>query len=162
METRTVYRRSILEWFDQRMRNVDGTFLIKALEEGDCEKAETFISSQFMDTIGYFDYGENYHHGFLAGLLKNAGPYLVVSNRESGKGRPDIVLKAAKIRKGRVVILELKVAKTAAEMERKCQEALRQMEKQRYVEPFIEVGYPRVNQYAICFYRKECVVARGK
>ena len=58
MEICTVYRRSILELFDQRMWNVDRTLLIKALKGGDCEKAETFISAQLMDTIGYFDYGE--------------------------------------------------------------------------------------------------------
>ncbi len=160
LEIEMVYRRSIINWFDQRMKQVDRIPLVKALEEGDCEEAAAFLSAQLMDTISYFDCGESYYHGFLAGLLKNAGPYLVVSNRESGSGRPDLILKTAAIRKGRVLILELKAAKNAAEMEKKCAEALRQVEEQKYAEPFIHEGYPKVDQYIICFYRKECLVAK--
>lgn len=161
MEIRTVYRRSILEWFEQRMENVDRTSLIKALEEGDCERAEAFISAQLMDTISYFDYGESYYHGFLAGLLKNAAQYMVVSNRECGEGRPDLILKTTAIRRGRVILLELKAAKNALEMEKKCREGMRQMEELRYAEPFVKEGYPKVDEYVICFYRKECMVMRG-
>lgn len=46
-----------------------------------------------MDTISFFDYAENYYYGFLAGLLKSSGKYEILSNREGGLGRSDIVMK---------------------------------------------------------------------
>ena len=43
--------------------------------------------------------------------MKAAGGYEVLSNRESGEGRTDLILKERKFR-GRSAILELKVAGT--------------------------------------------------
>lgn len=56
------------------------------------------------------DYKEDYYHGFIAGLLKHGGKYLIKSNRKSGLGRYGLVLKTKNIRNGRAIILELKVA----------------------------------------------------
>ena len=162
MEIKKIYRESITEWFDQRIKKKDRSPLVRALEDGDCEAAENFINEQLFDTISYFDYAESYYHGFMAGLLKNAGRYAVYSNRESGNGRPDIVMQTANIRKGRVIILELKIAGSIAEMEAACDRALAQMEEQRYAEPFITEGYPEVKKYALSFYKKECMVKKAK
>ncbi len=161
-EIASIYEQSIKEWFDQKIANVDRSSLIKAFEEGDCEAAENFISQQLMDTISYFDYAESYYHGFLTGLLKNAGRYMVQSNRESGTGRPDIILKTQAIRRGQVIILELKAAGSVAEMAAKCDEGLAQIEAQQYAKPFLAEGYPRVSKYAIAFYKKECMVKKAE
>ena len=64
---------------------------------GNCQTAENFISDQLLDTISYFDYGENYYHGFLAGLLSGAPEYQIISNRESGNGRTDLLIKSTAI-----------------------------------------------------------------
>ncbi|MBQ8563673.1 MAG: PD-(D/E)XK nuclease domain-containing protein, partial [Firmicutes bacterium] len=157
-EIASIYQDSIMTWFDRKVRETDRSPLIRALEEGDCQAAEDFISAQLLDTISYFDYAESYYHGFLTGLLKGAGAYDVQSNRESGTGRPDLILKTQLIRKGRVIILELKQASAAAEMEARCEEALAQIKAQRYTEPFIKEGYPIVQTYGICFCRKDCMV----
>ena len=42
------------------------------------------LSENLMETISFYDYQESYYHGFLAGMLKNIGNYIVLSNRESG------------------------------------------------------------------------------
>lgn len=68
------------------------------------------VNAQLVETISYYDYSESYYHGFLCGLLKGCNKYVTMSNRESGNGRPDIVL-AYPSSIGPVVILELKVAK---------------------------------------------------
>ena len=99
LEIASVYENSISYWFDKKMERTDKSALIRALERGDCEAAEDFINRQLMDTISYFDYAESYYHGFMTGLLKGSGKYIVQSNRESGDGRPDIVLKTANVRK---------------------------------------------------------------
>lgn len=156
-EIATIYERSIREWFDRKIVTVDRSPLIKALEEGDCEAAADFISGQLMDTISYFDYAESYYHGFLTGLLKNNGRYLILSNRESGTGRPDLILKEKKFM-GKAIIIELKAAKTFAELEAKCEEALQQIDEQDYAALLIADGYRPILKYGIALYKKGCIV----
>ncbi len=161
MEIKKIYRESITEWFDQRIKKKDRSPLVRALEDGDCETAENFINEQLFDTISYFDYAESYYHGFMAGLLKNAGRYSVYSNRESGNGRPDIVMTESKFR-GRAMILELKISDTIKGMEKKCEEALAQIKEQKYAVPLEEDGYQPILKYAICFFKKGCIVKKAK
>ena len=157
-EIKTIYNNSISYWFEQRMKETDRSPLKHALETGDCEAVEDFINSQLADTISYYDYAENFYHGFMAGLLVNIGGYRVKSNRESGNDRPDIVMQTVQIRKGRVILLELKIAGSIAEMEAACDRGLAQIEEQHYAEPFITEGYPEVKKYALSFCKKECMV----
>ena len=161
MEVKKIYRDSITEWFDQRMKTTDRSPLVHALETGDCEAAEDFLNEQLLDTISYFDYAESYYHGFMTGLLSNTGRYRVYSNRESGNGRPDIVMQTANVRKGRVIILELKIARSIAEMDTACDRALAQIEQQHYADSFAKEGYPDIKKYALCFYKKECMLKQG-
>ena len=161
MEIKKIYRESITEWFNQRIKKKDRSPLVRALEEGDCEAAENFVNEQLFDTISYFDYAESYYHGFMAGLLKNAGRYAVYSNRESGNGRPDIVLTELKFR-GRAMILELKISDTIQGMEKKCEEALTQIEEKKYAVPLEDDGYQPILKYAICFFKKGCIVRKAE
>ena len=161
MEIKKIYRESITEWFNQRIKKKDRSPLVRALEEGDCEAAENFVNEQLFDTISYFEYAESYYHGFMAGLLKNAGRYAVYSNRESGNGRPDIVLTELKFR-GRAMILELKISDTIQGMEKKCEEALTQIEEKKYAVPLEDDGYQPILKYAICFFKKGCIVRKAE
>ena len=161
IEVATIYENSISYWFEQRMKETDRSPLVRALEDGDCEAAENFISEQLFHTISYYDYAENFYHGFMAGLLVNIGGYLVRSNRESGNGRPDIVMTESKFR-GRAMILELKISDTIQGMEKKCEEALTQMEEQKYESPLEEDCYQPILKYAICFFKKRCMVKKAE
>ena len=161
-EIAAIYENSISLWFDKKIKATDRSPLIKALEEGDCETAEDFISTQLMDTISYCGFAESYYHGFMTGLLSGAGRYSVISNRESGKDRPDLVLKTAAIRKGRVIIIEFKLAGSFRQLDGKCDEALKQIEDNRYAEPFTSEGYPVVRKYGISFYKKGCMVKKAE
>lgn len=156
-EVRSVYKRTILAWFDKKVKMLDRGKLILALEEEDCNAFEILVSEQLLDTISFFDYAENYYHGFLAGLLKGAGNYLVVSNRESGEGRPDLILKTPSVR-GAAIILEIKVADTFQQMEDECKKALKQVEEKNYESELRTEGYSCIKKYGVCFYRKECIV----
>ena len=161
IEVATIYENSISYWFEQRMKETDRSPLKHALETGDCEAAENFISEQLFHTISYYDYAENFYHGFMAGLLVNIGGYLVRSNRESGNGRPDIVMTESKFR-GRAMILELKISDTIQGMEKKCEEALTQMEEQKYESLLEEDCFQPILKYAICFFKKRCMVKKAE
>ena len=158
-EIKTVYRSSIVTWFDQKIEKLDRSPLMKALEEGDCKTAESFLSEQLMETISYYDYAENYYHGFLTGLLSGTGKYLVASNRESGAGRPDLILRERKFM-GRAMVMELKVAEKFMDMEAKCREALEQIETGQYEKSLTDDGYRPILKYGICFFKKGCMVRK--
>ena len=161
IEVATIYENSISYWFEQRIKQTDRSPLVRALETGDCEAAEDFINRQLADTISYYDYAETFYHGFMAGLLVNIGGYRVKSNRESGNGRPDIVMTESKFR-GRAMILELKISDTIQGMEKKCEEALTQMKEQKYESSLEDDGYQPILKYAICFFKKGCMVKKAE
>lgn len=159
-EIRSIYRQSILTWFGKKMKVTDKSPLITALEQGDCTGAENFISAQLLDTISYFDYKESYYHGFLAGLCSGIPGYQTQSNRESGTGRPDIVLREKKFM-GRAMILELKVTERFDRMESGCREALAQIEEQNYEAELAADGYRPILKYGLCFFKKGCRIMKA-
>lgn len=158
-EVACIYENTILEWFDDSIKEKDFSALFEAMEQGDTGRMETILSDELMETISIYDYAENYYHGFLAGLLKNNGKYRIISNRESGYGRPDIILKTPSIR-GMAVILECKVAEKYEDMDRKCEAALHQIEEKGYEKELLAEGYQKILSYGICFYRKDCRVKK--
>lgn len=161
MEVSYIYKNTIHTWFEKKQRGFDMSPLFTAIEEGDTDRMEKEISGFLSKTISYFDYGESYYHGFLSGLLQMTSKYRVLSNREAGLGRADIILQTPRIRGGRAFILELKAVKKFRDMEAGCEEALRQIEERKYREELEEEGYERgsIMAYGICFYKKECMVA---
>lgn len=159
-ELKSIYRNTVRDWFDDSMKEQDFSALRKALEAGDCGAAGDILSEKLMDTISYYDYDESFYHGFLAGLLNSMGGYSVLSNRESGEGRPDIILKEQKFC-GKAMILELKVADNIRQMEQQCLSALRQIEEKCYEEHISAEEHSQVLKYGICFYKKGCRVMRA-
>ena len=158
-EVRYIYKNTVLRWFEKNVEKKELTPLYESILNGDTEKMEKILSENLMETISFYDYQESYYHGFLAGMLKNIGNYIVLSNRESGNGRPDILLKYPSVR-GKAVILEIKVSKTYQGLEEKCREALRQIEEQKYEEALRQEGYSQILKYGVAFYRKECMVKK--
>ena len=154
-----IYQNTVLAWFDKRIRKADMTPLKKALENGNCETIAEFLTAQLMDTISFFDYKESYYHGFLTGILKCFGQYVVLSNREAGTGRSDIIVEDYGTG-DRGIIFELKVAKKFSEMERMCDEALEQIETMEYEHNLREDGYREILKYGVCFFKKRCMVKK--
>ena len=156
-EIRSIYRNTILTWFDKKIQKADLSPWFTAIEMDDCEAFGNFVSDQLLNTISFFDYAEYYCHGFLTGLLKTSQKYRVLSNRDSGTGRPDILMKTPSVRGG-AVILELKVAASFQKMEDADLEALAQIEDRNYEVDLRAEGYSNIKKYGICFYQKECLV----
>ena len=160
-EVRYVYKNAVLRWFEEKTKKKELTPLYESMLNGDSEKMAEILSENLMETISFYDYQESYYHGFLAGMLKNIGNYIVQSNRESGNGRPDILVRYPSVR-GKAIIIEIKVAKTYQGLEEKCDEALQQIEEQKYEEALRQEGYQDILKYGVAFYRKECMVKAKK
>ncbi|MBQ8562425.1 MAG: AAA family ATPase, partial [Firmicutes bacterium] len=160
-EVAGVYKTVITSWFDEKIRNENLDTLQRALEEGDCPAITEIISNLLLETISYYDYSENYYHGFLTGLLTKMGKYTLTSNREAGTGRADLLMREERLY-GRAMILELKVADDVRKMEGKCEEALRQIESQDYDTELAKDGCQPILKYGICFYKKGCLVKKAE
>lgn len=160
-EVRYIYKNTVLRWFEEKRDKKELSPLYESILNGDTEKMAEILSENLMETISFYDYQESYYHGFLAGMLKNIGNYIVLSNRESGNGRPDIILKYPSVR-GKAVIIEIKVSGTYQGLEEKCDEALRQIEEQKYEEALRQEGYQNIMKYGVAFYRKECMAKLGQ
>lgn len=96
-EVRYIYKNTIQEWFGMKVKQKDLSVLYHAIEQGDIDRMSRELSLNLQETISFYDYVESFYHGFIAGLLKNMKDYRILSNRESGDGRPDLILRTHKI-----------------------------------------------------------------
>ena len=135
--------------------------LYRAMEDGNADKMKDILNSQLFRTISFYDSAENFYHGFLAGILSQSENYLVKSNRESGSGRSDIMVKSPSLR-GRSFVLELKVSNSIDDLERDAEKALQQIYDRKYAEELRTEGYRRIDCYGVSFFRKDCEVRFGK
>lgn len=83
--------------------------------------------------------------------------YLVTSNRESGSGRYDILVRSLDVSRP-PVILELKVSDTYKGLETACDKALGQIKEKGYASWLPAEGYTGVWNYGMAFYRKQCKI----
>ena len=127
------------------------------MENGDTKRMTEILNGQLLDSISFYDSAENFYHGFLAGILNQSGEYRVKSNRESGNGRSDLMVKSPSLR-GRSFILELKVSGSIQDLEKDAKKALLQIYEKKYSEELKAEGYQRVDCYGIAFFRKDCEV----
>ena len=155
-EVENIYRNKIREWFSDFIKQKDLSEFFKALVSGDALTVEKYLRDLIKETISYHDYAENYYHGILTGIFSVSQTHTVRSNRESGLGRPDIVLIPSSIREI-LVIIEIKVSKSAMDLEKDAQDALSQIEANDYESEYRTEGFKSFVHYGIAFYKKDAV-----
>lgn len=162
LEIVTIYESTFRQWFDESVRIADKSVLFNAVLDGDSVTFETEINRWLSKSISYHDGYENFYHGFLVGLLEYSDDYEVLSNRENGTGRSDIVIKNI-ITYRKAVIIEIKsVRKNDGEtLEGQCDEALKQIEDRQYEVNLKNEGYTNIVKYGIAFQEKKCKVMKA-
>lgn len=160
-EIRYIYQNTIREWFNQKIKSTDLTPMFQSMLRGDSEAFEDFLKKHLRESISYYDTKEAYYHGFLTGILSGLQDYEILSNREAGNGRPDILLKPYD-ELNPVVIIEIKFTDKFSSMEKKCEDALQQIENKAYAAGSLDEGYKTIRKYGICFCKKSCMVKTAK
>ena len=155
-EIKELFSRTVVSWFKNKMLKEDRTELFKAIWSGDAETITDELCGFLGDSISFYDYHEIFYHAFLTGLLSGVKGIIIKSNSETGTGRADVVLQYP--RKGLAAIFEFKSAKSEAAMNKKCDEALEQIETRKYSFPF---RHNTVLKYGIAFFEKQCLVKKG-
>ena len=160
IEVKTVYTNTILNWFQESVKKKDFRELYRAMEEKNTGKMGEILTEQLFSVISFYDSAENFYHGFLAGILSQSEKYLVKSNRESGLGRSDLIVKTPSLR-GRAFLLEVKVSDSMKHLEQDAKKAVQQIWDKNYMEELKLEGYEQIDAFGIAFYRKDCEVQYG-
>ena len=160
LEIVTIYENTFRQWFDESIRVADKSVLLKAVLDGNSATFELEVNRWLLKSISYHDGYENFYHGFLVGLLEYSDEYLVESNRESGTGRNDIVIKNVLTREI-AVILEIKSVDKNETLDSMCDIALKQIEDRQYEVGLVNEGYKKIIKYGIAFERKRCMIKKA-
>ena len=168
-EVREVFVLQIQEWFKAVVANENDT--MKLLSRAILDKDEQQIARQLnivmgrmisiLDTKAPDDMKENFYHGLLLGLLRGSNPdWLIKSNRESGDGFSDILIKPEDPDAG--IIIEVKYAKEIKALDAACDAAMAQIKDKRYDEALRDEDRCDILAYGIAFCRKRCRVVGEK
>lgn len=168
-EVREVFVLQIQEWFKAVVANDNDTMSL--LSKAILDKDETILARQLnivmgrmisiLDTKAPDDMKENFYHGLLLGLLRGRNPdWLIKSNRESGDGFSDILIKPENPDLG--IVIEVKYAKEFKGLDAACDAAMAQIKQKRYDETLRDEGRCDILAYGIAFCRKRCKVAGEK
>lgn len=168
-EVREVFVLQIQEWFKAVVANDNDT--MKLLSKAILDKDETILARQLnivmgrmisiLDTEAPDDMKENFYHGLLLGLLRGSNPdWLIRSNRESGDGFSDILIKPENPDLG--IVIEVKYVKEFKGLDAACDAAMAQIKQKRYDETLRDEGRCDILAYGIAFCRKRCRVVGEK
>ncbi len=160
VEIKSIYKNTIRSWFIDHVNRDSRTDILESVIHADAEKLEDLLCTWLTNTISCFDEQENYYHGFVTGLVSGFSGYMVVSNRESGNGRFDLVIKQ-RSRWHHAAILEFKVVEKYNQMTKACEDALRQIEEKDYEASLRDEQYENIAKLGICFCQKRCRVKSG-
>ena len=155
LEIRRCYTTVIMDYFEKYRRTVNKDELYKSLLSGDAEGFAGRITELLKKSISYYDNAEQFYHGLIAGLLAGNVYYRVVSNRETGTGRSDLIL-YQQDRAQNAVILELKVCRGTEMPDEAAERALKQIEERGYDAEARELGYRNIIKYGVAFRGKVC------
>ena len=162
-EIRNIITNHILKMFKENVKDDGKTVsdLCDALLNQNPEKVELIFTGYMKKTISIRDTfarkptKENFYHGLLLGILGFKENWSVMSNRESGDGFGDILIRIEDEDVG--IVIEVKYADDG-NLQGECEKALQQIIDIRYTEALEQEGIHTIIKYGIACYRKKCKV----
>ncbi|MBQ7932981.1 MAG: PD-(D/E)XK nuclease domain-containing protein, partial [Clostridia bacterium] len=160
-EVQRIFVQQVMAWFKEKSAANTEVLseLYDAFKNGDTGIIKNILDEQLIDCISYHDAYESFYHGFLLALLLPCRDWNVTSNRETGKGRNDILIEA--LDKSHGIVIEIKNCRDG-NMEELCDEALRQIEERDYTAVLRRYRFKEIRIYGIAFWDKECMVKEKK
>ena len=156
-EVRTVFFTIIRSWINNGpVKNDRLELMLQALKEKNMPIFQRILNDFVVNTLSYYDTSgrepEKVYQAFLLGMLVSNGAYEVSSNRESGLGRYDILLRPRDLSL-QGVIMELKLYDPMYDesVESVLDSALQQIEDKQYAATLRAAGVADILKMAITF-----------
>lgn len=170
-EVKRMFQDMVSGWFHNSAQTAYNGF-IKALLLNDVDYMNEFMNDIALCSFSNFDTAksashkdapERFYHGFVLGLMVELnGRFEIRSNRESGFGRYDIIMKPLDRGADYAYIIEFKVHKPKKEkdLEETLANAHKQIEENRYEAELVAEGFAseKIRKYGFAFQGKECLI----
>lgn len=172
LEVELMFQSLISLWF----RKVSSHYndFIEALISENAEGAQIALRDVLLNTVSFYDTSvhqtlnektESFYHGLVLGMIAQEEEYRITSNRESGYGRYDIMMKPLK-KDLPGIIIEFKVFDSDMErtLEETAERALIQILEKKYDTELIAEGIPeeKIIHYGMGFRGKDVVIKAEK
>ena len=169
-EVKSCFNLMVERWFENAGENY--SYFVKALLECNIDDMMDTLTEICESMISSFDGSgksapENFYHGLVIGLLVELrNSYEIKSNRESGLGRYDVMLRP-KDKNNNAIIIEFK-SKRRSEKDKSLEEladkALKQIEDKKYEQELLSAGYPKdkIKKLAFVFEGKELLIKKAE
>lgn len=162
-EVMAVYIRIVKRYFTTKIENKKLEIMLKALIDGDVGLFEKMLRKVVLAVFSYHDFGgepEKVYHALVAGLLIwITGTHEIISNRESGFGRYDImIIPRDRSLTGYVIEFKAMDPEDGELPDAALDAALNQIEEKKYETQLKERGIKNIKKMAIAFCGKKVYV----
>lgn len=159
-EVRGIWRSTFVGWLQAGMGRLEP--LHRALLDGNATILEDILTKLLLKHTSEHDVKSNqdeaFYHAFVLGLLVSMErSHTVRSNREVGYGRSDVVI-TPKRAGDPGVVLEFKKLKTKRTLVGMAEEALKQIDQQKYAAELEDAGVSPIRKIGIAFSGKRVAV----
>jgi hypothetical protein len=164
LEIKSLYYDIIQNWFDTNLSRHKYETMLKSLLCGELKTFGKLLKQFVLNSISYFDVGgyegEKVYHAFILGLLVSINDtHEVLSNRESGYGRYDImIIPRNKAELGIVIEFKKLDIDDTETLEETAESALKQIDERKYASELYSRGIGNIKELAIVFKGKEILV----
>ena len=157
-EVKLMFEKMFAGWFNKTEYYSD---FVKSLLKNDCEEMTIFMNKIALATFSYYDTAnsepedtsERFYHGFVLGMLIDLRKeYQILSNRESGYGRYDVML-VPKKEDMNAYVIEFKVFNHRKEkdLEETVKSGLAQIKDKNYDADLLAKGISKDRIFHYCF-----------
>ena len=167
-EVRLIYEDMVDRWFAEKTDSNQLEEMLMALETGDVRLFGRMLRRIVTQVMSYHDLAgepEKVYHALVLGMLVwMSGKYDIRSNRESGYGRYDLMLKPKDVSRQGIIIEFKKVDEEDEDKETPetaLKHALEQIEARQYAAELEAAGITDILKLAIAFRGKELWVRQG-
>ncbi len=163
-EIKGIYQSYFLGWL-KKSNSRQGEKMLDALVAGDVINFEKNFTSYLQETLSYFDFGktihpEKFYHALVLGMLVYLrATHQVLSNRESGFGRYDVMIIPKDVSKLGIII-EFKLAESGSNkiMAQEAESGLAQIDAKNYQSELNARGVGQILKIAIVFFKKKVLI----
>lgn len=166
-EVHIFYENLIVKWFKESLTSQNYNTMLKALITKDIETFDEIFTEFIMRNMSYFDVSgkepEKVYHAFVLGMIVSLNnEYEVKSNKESGYGRYDVMLIPRDASNLGIIIEFKRIKETNSKtIKTGIEEALKQIEENKYEAELIDRGVGDILKLAIVFKGKKVKIVEG-